>query len=1386
MRSHAKAATAGSTQRQAKKPPGRASVVVLALLGALLLAAAVASAASAAPPVLWQTEPDAVGNPRGIAVNPDGGHVFVNDQGGWRIVELTAWGEFVKTWGWDVVASGPGDDTTAPEDQFEICVPADGDVCKTGIGGANGAGQFNSAAGLAVDSAGNVYAAETTTPRRVQKFDPEGHFLLSFGGGVNQGGGTPSNPGNVCTAAHIANGDICGAGATGAGPGEFSGSEGASLRTVVAITPDDKVYVGDKDRIQRFDAQGQYQSQVNIAGQVQQLAVDTSGNLYFSLEKGPFDALKDVTKINASGTELATFPANNPRSIAVAADGDVYVFDKDFDKEKEIARIRHFDPSGTEIEAFGEGLARVGVGSLGLAVNNCGTAEDSVYFSNASFQGNPASVRAYSEPPDFSLCGAPSLAAPSIEDQWAASVESELAVVRAAIHPHFWPDVRYYVQYGTAACIEGGDWEAPCVAQKPTPPGALLGSRLPTKTAGVSLAGLTPATEYRYRFVAASSGGGPVFGVGDSEAEAGEDAGFTTAPSPLAPPADSCPNAQLRAESSSAALPDCRAYELVSPVDKEGGDITNASTVTSQEKRAAYIQSAPDGEKIAYSAGAAFGDQPSSLYSNQYIATRQADEGWSSHGINPPQGEHLSTPAEQLGNFFAAGAFSADLCTAWLTNFNEPPLSSDAPAGKENSYRRDNCGAGAGSYEYIGSNGRNGAFEGASADLEHTIVNLPAGIYDRSSGAQHLLSVRPGGAIVDGSIGGSDLGGQVGGGQFFGNIEHAVSADGSRVFWAEGSEASGELGFKGTLYVRTNPDQPESATTDGRATGSGDLNTTTAVAFVNEGSADVPYFLASGSFAVGNPISGPGIAPGTTIAAVTEFNSEEGELTLSAPASGSGFFVEIESPSNTVTNVDTTSGAFAAGQSITAPGIPAGTTITAVDGGAGTLTLSAAASEAKAGAALEASSPCTEAELRACTLEVSNPGADDAIFWTAAADGSRALFTEGNPKTGTATLYEFDLEAAEEEEVAQTEIAGEVFGVLGASDDLSRFYFVSEEVLPGVGPNGEGDEAQAGQPNLYLSEGGAFTFVATLAEADVGVGLDNAAKRVNNLAAVRPQSRALRVTPDGAHLLFESVAPLTHYDNTDAESGKADMEVFRYEAGEGLECLSCNPSGQRPSGRELREQFQVPNAINVKHGVWGAAWVPGAENPLHASNVLSQNGDRAFFNSFESLARGDTNGVQDVYQWQAPGEGSCTEKSATYQAANGGCVDLISSGESPSQSEFWDASVNGSDLFFVTGESLLPQDPGLIDLYDARAGGGFAQPPVPPACEGEACQFAPPPANEPTPASAAFRGAGDPPTSASRKQRRCAKGKRRVRRNGKVRCLKRHQRRANHDRRAQR
>lgn len=98
--------------------------------------------------------------------------------------------------------------------------------------------------------------------------------------------------------------------------------------------------------------------------------------------------------------------------------------------------------------------------------------------------------------------------------------------------------------------------------------------------------------------------------------------------------------------------------------------------------------------------------------------------------------------------------------------------------------------------------------------------------------------------------------------------------------------------------------------------------------------------------------------------------------------------------------------------------------------------------------------------------------------------------------------------------------------------------------------------------------------------------------------------------------------------------------------------------------------------------------------------------DRSHFNSGDSLVPADANGRMDAYSW------------------HDGRVELVSTGKSSGDSYFADSSDEGTDVYFVTRERLVSSDVDrLLDLYDARVGGGFPElrPAIPP-CSNEGCQ----------------------------------------------------------------
>jgi DNA-binding beta-propeller fold protein YncE len=352
-----------------------------------------------------------------------------------------------------------------------------------------------------------------------------------------------------------------------------------------------------------------------------------------------------------------------------------------------------------------------------------------------------------------------------------------------------------------------------------------------------------------------------------------------------------------------------------------------------------------------------------------------------------------------------------------------------------------------------------------------------------------------------------------------------------------------------------------------------------------------------------------------------------------------------------------------------------------------------------------------EAE-KACTLEVSGTVSNEASrFLAATPDGEEALF-----RTAAGGLYQFHLGAE------TSEVAGEVVGLVGASTDLSRIYLVSEEELAAGG--------QEGELNLYLDEEGTFTFIAELSETDVS-------GEIPTVTAEIPIYHAAKVTPDGSTLAFISTEPLTGYDNTDQASGKADSEVYLYRAGQaGPVCVSCNPGGARPRGREVKPLFSNKELLPT------AASLPLANSQLHIPRALSDDGKYLFFNSYDALLPRDTNGKEDVYEWEAAaGKAECEEVGATlYVAAAEGCLSLISSGESPEDSEFADASADGGDAFLITNASLLPEDPGLFDVYDARVGGGLPPEEAHVICQGEGCKPPPSTPEATTPSSSTYEG----------------------------------------------
>jgi hypothetical protein len=392
--------------------------------------------------------------------------------------------------------------------------------------------------------------------------------------------------------------------------------------------------------------------------------------------------------------------------------------------------------------------------------------------------------------------------------------------------------------------------------------------------------------------------------------------------------------------------------------------------------------------------------------------------------------------------------------------------------------------------------------------------------------------------------------------------------------------------------------------------------------------------------------------------------------------------------------------------------------------------------------------------VRGSTIKLG--GASGADFQTMSGDGSRIFFLESGE------LYAFNTDTGVQVDLTSAHGANEVSAgvkdaVLGASEDGSYIYFVATGVLA----NG----AVAGSNNLYVSHqvGGTWStsYVGALSSEDekdwFGPYQDGKDEPLFNTA---------RVSPSGRFLAFMSNRSLTGYDNTDAVSGQPDEEVYLYDAvADRLACVSCNPTGIRPIGIFDSDEQGRDHPLVDRIGSWASkyghsdhwlagslpGWRQAASTTLYQPRYLSNSG-RLFFDSSDALVPGDTNGLEDVYQYEPIGVGGCTTSEVTFnQQRSGGCVNLVSAGTSSLESAFIEASENGDDVFFVTASKLAPADYDTsYDVYDAHVCSAQAPcmstPVAPPPCtSGDSCKAAPSAQPEifgPAP-SATFSGTGN-------------------------------------------
>lgn len=895
---------------------------------------------------------------------------------------------------------------------------------------------------------------------------------------------------------------------------------------------------------------------------------------------------------------------------------------------------------------------------------------------------------------------------PGIAEEQVTHVQETAATLQVTIDPNE-SETTYHFEYDTTPYTTSASHGTSLPSAK-IPPGT---SAVPVSA---QLEGLAPDSTYYYRVVAESEP------LGAPETFDGPGKTLTTNAAPSSG-LESCPNDQRRSEQPyGTSLPDCRAYELVSPLNKAGHGIGFGGA------RAARSTESP---AVTYESQGSFpGSGPEPLgapYLSRYLS-RRGPEGWSTENITPPN----NTFTPQLLVPFAELLFTPNLSAGVLFN-KDTPLVAGEPAGYNNLYRAD---LGDGSYQTVTNVTPSGEApyeglpplpwaEGASTDLSHIVFqerwdltpnateNERRHVYEWVGGRLSLVDVPPEGVTFAGAdtvgaptdIERSNLGDEW----------HAISENGLRVFFTGGENtAPHELGQLGQLYVRENPEQPPA--NESRCGVPGDACTievsksqrTNAEgkptpdphgpqpAFFRGASADGSRVFFTSRAELTNDAN---TGKEDNAANLYEYNLETGILTdLTVPAAT----LESEDPDGAAVLGLVTAGEDGSYVYFVANGVLSKTPNGEGDAAApGTC-------KVEAEEALHVEAECN------LYVEHYDGSAWEAPRFIARLAGGTSESNNAN-ETGDGNDW----------------VGYEYAGDSGYTPESSPAFFDNGPVQHTARVTGDGSTL------AFLSERsltGYDTEQARVGECEVGEG-------------------------EGGHGGYVT------------KTGKCH-EVYVYDALTGkLVCASCDPSGARPvgaaefGGREEdyeTKNYEEPSAFYIPHN-------------------LSDNGERLFFQSPDALVPYDSNARLDVYEWERPAssseaaqaENSCTSASPDFHAGAEGCLLPVSGLAGDYDSHFMDASANGNDVFIATADQLVPSDTDTrVDVYDARIGGGFPVSSAPPTCDnGDSCKLSvsPQPAVFGAPASATFSGLGNPappvtpPAAVKKKAVKCKKPKKR-------------------------
>jgi hypothetical protein len=359
----------------------------------------------------------------------------------------------------------------------------------------------------------------------------------------------------------------------------------------------------------------------------------------------------------------------------------------------------------------------------------------------------------------------------------------------------------------------------------------------------VRLQGLRPGTRYFARMIVNTALGATQEGVGISLTTPKT---FTVnTPTTLA-----CPNRAFAGFNT--ALPDCRAYELVSdgrdevyvppygepgpePEDVEHGIYGTGEYVGTAGPITGLYRVTTNGEKLIYVGGESVSGvggngSTGTGAGNQYVSKREAN-GWKASDISLPINANYGALFEVFSADLSVDLVLADAPSSQPLEATPAPAPECVAQATDAVYSDDanglhalvtaNRGSGScyGKPSLISANDSHLLFtakpayvEGAHAGTENVPVR---NIYDSVGGVLHQVNILPNGEAEqtpDAAFGSIAFGSENREGDKLG----AVSADGSRIFWTEEAEHSANVPV--ALYVRENDTQPQSSVSAGKCT----------------------------------------------------------------------------------------------------------------------------------------------------------------------------------------------------------------------------------------------------------------------------------------------------------------------------------------------------------------------------------------------------------------------------------------------------------------------------------------------------------------------------------------------------------------------------------------